>query len=198
MMIKPKLPILTFILMSAIGCQGPGTEADQDPVESATGVYSSIGLVTKIDEEGGKITIDHDEIKNLMPAMEMEFEATAGGPVGKELIGQLITFDLSKTDDVYRVSKISAISGSSPKEKYLENCARCHGEFGEGRVKGIPFIEGHALAHSEEDFIKTVTNGKKRMPSFRDELSDTEIKWIVKYVRKIIQQGKTDTQKHEH
>jgi len=194
---KLRFSILILTLILAIGCGDSKTETDQ-LAEVAPGVYSATGLVTKVDEDGGRITIDHEEIKALMPAMEMEFEVPEGGSVGKDLIGQLVAFNLSKTDDGYQISKISAIPGSSPREKYLENCARCHGEFGEGRLKGIPFIEGHALSHSEEDFINTVTNGKKKMPAFRDDFSDTEIKWIVRYVRKVIQQGKTVTDKHAH
>ena len=49
-------------------------------------------------------------------------------------------------------------------------------------------IEGHALDHSEEDFIRTVTNGKKKkMPSFKEKLNEAEIKEVVDYVRNVIQ-----------
>ncbi|HVE58363.1 MAG TPA: copper-binding protein [Pyrinomonadaceae bacterium] len=37
------------------------------------GNYDGKGEVTKINNEGGSIEIDHEKIKDLMPAMRMEF-----------------------------------------------------------------------------------------------------------------------------
>lgn len=85
---------------------------------------------------------------------------------------------------------------------YKANCARCHGENGEGTDKGISFLKGHALDHTEEDFIKQVENGEKdeKMPAFKDKLTDEEIKAVVKYVREEIQKNadKTAGEKHQH
>lgn len=182
--------------VSVLAC---GQQTQSPPAaDPATGVFPAIGLVTKFNEESGEVAIDHDEIKGLMPAMEMDFELPADSAIDKESIGTMVNFELAKTDDGYKIATIASASGISPKEKYLINCARCHGEFGEGRLKGIPLTEGHALAHTEEDFIKTVTNGKKKMPAFRSDFSDDEIKWIVRYVRKVIQQGKVASDKHVH
>jgi mono/diheme cytochrome c family protein len=73
---------------------------------------------------------------------------------------------------------------------YQINCARCHGPGGEGAKKGIPLISGHALHHTEGDYIKQVTDGEgKKMPAFRDTLSSEEISAVVKYVRSGIQAG---------
>jgi cytochrome c6 len=186
-----------FISLLSLSCSEESNTSLATP-ESTEKTYSSLGMVTKVDIPGSKITIDHEEIPNFMKAMEMEFEKDPSVKVGDESIGSLINFELSKTGNGYRVVKASVATGISPKEKYLVNCARCHGEFGEGRLRGIPFTKGHALAHSEEEFIQTVTNGKKKMPSFRTELSDDEIKWVVRYVRKVIQSGIQKSDKHIH
>jgi len=37
------------------------------------GNYDGKGIVTKINSEGGSIEINHEEMKDLMPAMQMEF-----------------------------------------------------------------------------------------------------------------------------
>jgi Cu(I)/Ag(I) efflux system periplasmic protein CusF len=37
------------------------------------GNYDGKGIVTKINNEGGSIEINHEEMKDLMPAMQMEF-----------------------------------------------------------------------------------------------------------------------------
>lgn len=37
------------------------------------GNYDGKGIVTKINNEGGSVEINHEEMKDLMPAMQMEF-----------------------------------------------------------------------------------------------------------------------------
>jgi Cu/Ag efflux protein CusF len=161
-------------------------------------IYSATGLVTEVDEINQTLRINHEEIKGLMAEMEMEFSFPKNSTVDSDIVGRMIDFTVEKKDDDHIVSNFRHSSELNPRKKYLENCARCHGEFGEGRLKGIPFTKGHALSHSEEEFIETVTNGKKKMPSFRDELSDREIKWIVRYVRRVLQRELTTTEKHIH
>jgi Cu/Ag efflux protein CusF len=39
----------------------------------ANGDYRGKAKVTKINVEGGSVGLDHEEIKDVMPAMEMEF-----------------------------------------------------------------------------------------------------------------------------
>jgi mono/diheme cytochrome c family protein len=46
------------------------------------------------------------------------------------------------------------------KEAYLANCARCHGDRGQGTAKGIPMTSGHAIAHSADEYIKQIENGQ--------------------------------------
>lgn len=43
------------------------------PKVPANGDYPGKAKVTKINIEGGSIGLDHEEIKDVMPAMEMEF-----------------------------------------------------------------------------------------------------------------------------
>ena len=37
------------------------------------GIFRGVGVVTAIDPASGSLTLDHDEIKGLMPAMEMMY-----------------------------------------------------------------------------------------------------------------------------
>ena len=191
----PSFVLVAVLLFSA--CNSQADEAVQ-PIPEENPSYAATGLVTEVNESDKTLSIDHEEIKGLMPEMEMEFPFPGDSPVDSNLVGRRIDFNMKKEGDDYRVSELRISTELDPREKYLENCARCHGESGEGRLKGIPFIKGHALSHSEEEFIETVTNGKKKMPSFRDELSDREIKWIVRYVRKVLQRGLSPTEKHIH
>ncbi|HTO60759.1 MAG TPA: copper-binding protein [Bradyrhizobium sp.] len=42
-------------------------------VQDSNGRFHGIGVVTDIDRETGALTVNHQEIKGLMPAMEMLF-----------------------------------------------------------------------------------------------------------------------------
>lgn len=86
-------------------------------------------------------------------------------------------------------------------EIYISNCARCHGESGEGTKKGISFLKGHALHHPEEDFIRQVADGDgDEMPAFKDRLTETEIKAVVQYVRQELQKKAAENvdKPHKH
>lgn len=78
---------------------------------------------------------------------------------------------------------------------FQKNCVGCHGEDGMGGVKEMDgkklevpsFHEGHALKHSEEDFVKQIVNGGDGMPAFKDKLSPAETNDLVRFIRKVIQ-----------
>jgi mono/diheme cytochrome c family protein len=78
---------------------------------------------------------------------------------------------------------------------FQKNCVGCHGEDGTGGVKIVDgkkltvpsFHEGHALKHSEEDFVKQITDGGDGMPAFKDKLAPAEMNDLVRFIRKVIQ-----------
>ena len=51
----------------------PVAEPLVTPIMPKDGNYNAKGKVTKINMELGSVEIDHEEIKDLMPAMQMEF-----------------------------------------------------------------------------------------------------------------------------
>lgn len=60
----------------------------------ATGVFHGVGVVTEIDAASGALTLDHEEIKGLMPAMVMMYRVKSP-ELGQGLrIGDRIGFDL--------------------------------------------------------------------------------------------------------
>jgi cytochrome c550 len=59
---------------------------------------------------------------------------------------------------------------------YLANCARCHGQDGQGGVG--PKLAGGAVAQ-----IRLVEDGEGSMPSFKGKLSRAEIEDVVSYTR---------------
>ncbi len=83
-------------------------------------------------------------------------------------------------------------------EAYLDfqkNCQRCHGEKGqggpvevEGRKLKVPSLrEGRALNHTDEKFVKQISEGDDEMPAFKDKLSAAEINELVRFIRKEFQ-----------
>jgi len=66
-------------------------------------------------------------------------------------------------------------------------CAGCHGADGKGNpnMKDVPNFADAAWQKKETDaeFIKTIKNGHKPMPAYKDKLSDQEIQALVAYVR---------------
>ena len=83
------------------------------------------------------------------------------------------------------------------KAKYTEYCVKCHKEDGTG---GKVEIEGETInaddltsekmiKEPDEEYIEYMVKGipEEGMPSFRDELTDDEMKAVVKYIREEIQ-----------
>ncbi len=74
---------------------------------------------------------------------------------------------------------------------FAKQCVECHGAKGEGgpvtvdnkKLKVPSLTEGHALKHSDEDFVDQIENGGDGMPKFKDKLSAAEIDGMVRFVR---------------
>ena len=66
---------------------------------------------------------------------------------------------------------------------YVENCARCHGDQGQG-ISGVISIAAPPLKaeHDRDQVIAMIRNGKDIMPSFEPLLSQQQIEMIAGYV----------------
>jgi len=146
------------------------------------------------------ITINHEEIPGYMSAMEMTF-ATKVAALPEDLeVGDQINFVLERSGENVAVTSVAKIEGAANGVKlFAENCAKCHGAHGEGETKGIPLISGHALNHSEEEYVRQVLDGEpKKMPAFREKLTDEEIAAVVKFVREDLQKNAIRSEGHKH
>jgi mono/diheme cytochrome c family protein len=85
------------------------------------------------------------------------------------------------------------------KTTYMQVCAACHQEKGEGgmaKIEGkqrkVPsLLEGHGLTHTDAEFAKQIANGGDGMPPFKDRLKPEQIDALVKFIRRDIQAGLT-------
>jgi len=65
---------------------------------------------------------------------------------------------------------------------YSSNCATCHGTDGKGAVAGARDFNDadYMRAAAPADFYASITNGKGKMPAFKDQLSDGD-RWNAAY-----------------
>jgi mono/diheme cytochrome c family protein len=74
---------------------------------------------------------------------------------------------------------------------FRQNCAICHGAEANGKEingKLIPSLRyGDAATKSEQEIYDQIANGKLPMPAFKNQLTDDEIKRMVKFVRRDLQ-----------
>ena len=86
---------------------------------------------------------------------------------------------------------------ASGKKSYEEYCAKCHKSDGSG---GVVVIEGRKMKadnlisdkmkkEPDAEYIKYMVEGipDEGMPSFRDEMTDEQMKQVVKYIRDELQ-----------
>ena len=83
----------------------------------------------------------------------------------------------------------AACGGVDGRKVFDANCKKCHGELGKPTERGksldAPDFTNRIwqLSRTDEQIIQTITNGKGRMPSWKDELTPEEIKAVARWVR---------------
>lgn len=78
---------------------------------------------------------------------------------------------------------------------FRQNCAICHGTEGNGREMDgrlIPSLRyGAAAKKTEEEIYRQIKYGKLPMPAFENQLTEEEIRKMVKFIRHDLQ-GKSE------
>ncbi len=194
--------ILTIsIAIFAFACQ-TNNEPNLTANSAEKQTYKSVGVVKSIDPDAGKITIDHEDIAGYMAAMEMTEAVSDAKMLETIKAGDKVEFEIERTGAqivITKLTKIGEIVVINGGEIYKMNCAECHGGTGEGAEKGISLLKGHALKHSEKEYIEQVTNGEgKKMPAFKDKLSAQQIAAVVKFVREDLQKNSSNEEMPEH
>ena len=94
------LPLMAFVLVS------PAAALSQEAAQ--TGVFHGHGIVRAIQPGTGALTLDHDEIKGFMPAMEMMYRVRSP-EVSKDLRpGDTVDFTIDAAkDDIVDVKLVS-------------------------------------------------------------------------------------------
>src|SRR5204863_6147241 len=80
---------------------------------------------------------------------------------------------------------------ATARANYAKNCDACHGPKAEGglvkvnnkQIKVASLKSDHAMKHTDEQLIKTITNGEEDMPAFKAKLKPEEIAEMVRFIR---------------
>ena len=90
-----------------------------------------------------------------------------------------------------RKSFVIAASKSYEASLFRQNCAICHGQEADGKEidgKIIPSLRyGDAAKKTEQEIYDQISNGKLPMPAFKNQLTDDEIRRMVKFIRRDLQ-----------
>jgi len=90
-----------------------------------------------------------------------------------------------------RKSFVIADSKSYEASLFRQNCAICHGREADGKEidgKIIPSLRyGDAAKKTEAEIHDQIANGKLPMPAFKNQLTEDEIKRMVKFIRRDLQ-----------
>ncbi len=75
---------------------------------------------------------------------------------------------------------------------FRQNCAICHGQEANGKEidgKLIPSLRyGDAANKTKEEIYNQIKEGKLPMPAFKNQLSEREIRQMVKFIRRDLQE----------
>lgn len=79
-----------------------------------------------------------------------------------------------------------------PKKLFEYRCATCHGKDGKGTKRGLALKSPNfadtnwQASKKDEELVNSITNGRNKMPPWREKLKPEEIDALAKYVRKFV------------
>ena len=83
------------------------SEPAKTAVPTATRSYAAVGVVTKVDAAAGKVTIDHEPIKDLYwPSMTMDFAVRDKALLEKLGAGKKVNFEIAKQGTDYVITAV--------------------------------------------------------------------------------------------
>jgi protein SCO1/2 len=95
--------LLLLILVIAAGCRQPAAPRE----------YPLQGQIVGIDRESGQLTVKHEDVPGLMPAMIMSFEVADRGEIDRRALGELITATLVLGDSSSHLKDIKVTGRAS-------------------------------------------------------------------------------------
>ena len=98
--------------------------------EGGPGRYAAHGIVEDVNEEGGQVLIDHEDVEGLMPAMTMNFAVPDRALLAKLAPGQVVDFEIHFTGRSYDVVDFEDVGTATAEEGWQR--------LGDGLVRTSP------------------------------------------------------------
>ena len=98
MRFKKRFLFLPLLLISITCCQTQTAEQ--------SGVHHGVGVVVRVEPQNRLIEINHEEIKNYMPAMQMEYRVRDPGILNSLKAGDKIEFTLEEHNNIETITAI--------------------------------------------------------------------------------------------
>jgi Cu/Ag efflux protein CusF len=127
---KPILFLLVALAVALLSCQRqpPASLREQPPGGSPTPLtgpagfpppvmnkpYPGTGVVAAINKKEGWIEINHEDIKDLMPAMQMEFNVKDKSLLDRAKVGDRVDFTIVETEKGEYLTDIKPSVKTSP------------------------------------------------------------------------------------
>ncbi len=86
------------------------------------------------------------------------------------------------------VAALPSLAQGPGADAYKAKCQMCHGADGMAgtpagkAMKALPFNSPDITSKSDADLIAATTNGKGKMPAYKDKLTAAEIKQVIAFV----------------
>jgi Cu/Ag efflux protein CusF len=121
--------LLIMVALVLVSCQKqPPVNRDTHPTPSAVSLrgpagfgppvmnkpYPGTGVVASINKPEGWIEINHEEIKDLMPAMQMEFNVKDKSLLDRASVGDRVDFTIVETERGEYLTEIKRKPATSP------------------------------------------------------------------------------------
>lgn len=143
---------------------------------------------SKKDEELTKIIT---EGKNKMQAWKDKLKPEEI----KNVVAYIRTLGSTQTGTTEKKSESGAGAITAGADLFASKCVSCHGKDSKGAASMVNMLKVDAsaldltdkgtLAKKDEELLKTVADGKGKMPSYKDKLKEEEIKSIISYLRSL-------------
>jgi mono/diheme cytochrome c family protein len=125
------------------------------------------------------------QARRAQAATKRRWRNVAGGLLVAVLIAAGVFFVWTQSRPAEPLAEAATLAVGQ--QVYADKCASCHGSQGEGHadLDQAPALDEteHAWHHPDGQLQELVTNGGTLMPAFGDQLTDTEILAVIRYIQ---------------
>ena len=108
--IVPGLVVMLLVAFAVIGCQSKAPTSDGQTSDEQSKEYEIKGTVVAIGDDQKSVTLDHEDIPNLMKGMEMKFQVQDPQVVAEIKPGDKVRGHLKVESGDYIITHLEVVS----------------------------------------------------------------------------------------